>query len=44
MKHKAENDPGKVEELLKMAKESDEILKTKVIQAKEVRPNVYSES
>lgn len=42
VKHKSESDPTKIQELLKVAQESDEILRTKVMQAQEIRPNVFS--
>ncbi|ODN00965.1 Complex III assembly factor LYRM7 [Orchesella cincta] len=41
LKHKAETDPGKIDELIKVAKESEELLRTKVIQAQEVKPHVF---
>jgi len=41
--HKNENDPAKITELLKVAQESEELLRTKVIQAEETKPNIYRE-
>ncbi len=41
-KHKNESVPVKISELLKIAKESEEILRTKVIQAEQVNPQLYS--
>jgi len=41
LKHKAESDPTKIDELIKVAKESEELLRTKIIQAQEVKPHVF---
>jgi len=42
VKHKNEHDPAKIRELLKIAKESEEIIRTKVVQAERVKPNAFS--
>ena len=41
-KHANVKDPEEVSKLLKMAQEANQVLLTQVVQAKEVRPNVYS--
>lgn len=41
-KHKSVTEPNQITELIKVANESEELLRTKVMQLKEVRPNVFN--
>jgi hypothetical protein len=43
-RNKSESDPKKISELLKVAKESEEIIRTKVVQAEQVQPHLFSKS